>query len=63
MNRKFPKEAETKSGRLARPATGVIMVLMNNDRLKRRQRNKDVDEATNRGQVKKRKSPKKKIRF
>ena len=39
------------------------MELMKNDRLKRRQRNKDVDESTNRGQVKKRKSPKKKIRF
>lgn len=38
------------------------MVLMNNDRLKRRQRNKDVNESTNRGQVKKRKGSQKKIR-
>lgn len=31
------------------------MVFFNNNRMKRRQRNKDMDEATNRGQMKGRK--------
>lgn len=38
------------------------MVMLNNNRVRRRQRNKDLDESTNRGQVKNRKIENKKIK-